>query len=779
MKKLFYLTTLILSIALISVSCSKDSNSSTTNTTDQTSSNTPTRIEPTGNYVNGTSASTNKSESVVDFEIDFKAYENFATTATDDQIIYVMLMNQLQYSLQAIQHYKNKLVLEQEYNNIICKIDKSKLKDENGDAVAAYGNMLSTLTECKLQENQKIFINQQAEKEKSEAVNKSLSGIGLPAIASLYQIGKGIATMDVGSIIGGASSFVYTGVSAVFNYRDAVNMVDNTFRKDLFEIDQDYLRSIDAQRDSLFKTYTSFITTYNIPKRYEIKEDQMKSLVDIVANADDQGKINFLKSKVDIFQVFTPFWYELGCAYQRTGNIASAKKCYEVFEKQKERYSIIDNDTYYTELAKNMIQIAKEENDVATIRKYLEIVESDETVENESENRLYAAGVHLYLGEHDKALRLLKLIIDDNKKFVSQARELYEFISTLKTNDDSSIRTLLLGQLKIAQADEVDKVVTDIKQYLKSEKITLVDDYSDKGNLTFVMTSDYIKNNYYSLDVIIDQKIYDTYSWLVPDLGVYFVCPYSAKKFFENNQNMTVILTDENNEQVSFEYGCKYRDSSDLKLLNRAFDLLSSRKDSKIDISSISQINLDLFLTDLKVLDKDKEYKKAYDDDKIKILTEKYGRAAKAFLQSPYKYKDNILFEDKSYIFEYGLEYVSDNAKKYGFSKYGDLELMQDIVASKPTSLEETYKNALLGDADAQYNLGKAYLYGEGIAIDPAEAVRWFDLSVRQNNADAMFALAVCCEEGLGTAKNKNRAMNWYIRAAEKGHLAAKEKISK
>ncbi len=777
MNKLLYLSVFVFALILLPVSCKKGSKSPTNNLS------TGTKVDSIGNSGVETFGSADNGNNVVDPDIDFKAYENFSTTATDEQIIYVMLMNQLQYSLQSIQYYKSKIVLEQEYNNIICKIDKSKLNDEKGDAVAAYSNMLSTLTECKLQENQRIFIRQQAEKEKSEAVNKSLAGTALPAIGSLYQIGKGISKGDVGTIVSGAASFVYTGVSAVFNYRDAVNMVDNTFRKSFFEIDQDYLRSIDAQRNSLFQTYTRFITDYKIPKRYEIKEDQMKSLVEIVASADNQSKIRLLKSKVDIFQVFTPYWYELGCAYQRTGNLASAKKCYEVFEKQKKRYSIIDNDTYYTELAKNMIKIAKKENDTAAIRKYLTIVERDETVENESENRLYAAGVHLDLGEYDEALHLLKLIIDSNKEFVSQARELHQYISSLKNSDDISMLTLLLGQLKIAQPDEGEKVVSDIEEHVKEEKKMKPKDafsynFCDKDNLIFVLPSDYVKDNYYSLEAIIDQKVYITLKW---DFGskVYYICPCPAKKFFEKNKKLTVVLTGEHNEQINLEYECKYYGSNDLKLMNKAFDLLSSRKDSKIDIANISQINLDVFLTDLKNLDKDKTYKKALDDDKVKILSEKYERAEKAFLQNPYKYKDNLLFTDKSYIFEYGVEYVSNNAKRYGVSKYGDLEIVQDLVASIPVSLEETYKNALLGDPDAQYNLGKAYLYGEGIATDPVEAIRWFYLSFDRKNVNAMFALAVCYEKGLGTVKNKDHAMNLYKMAAEAGHMAAKEKVSK
>ena len=222
MKKLFCFITAILFITILFgiVSCRKDSSK---------------KNKP--NQVSGTeiSTSTINGDITTGPELNYKAYENFSTSATDEQIVYVMLMNQLQYSLQAIQYYANKFVLEQEYNNIICKIDKSRLKDENGDAVAAYSNMLSTLTECKLQENQRIFIKQQFEKESSEAIYKSLSGTVLPAIASLYQVGNGVAKgQSVAHMISGVISLGYTGVSTVFNYKDTVNMLNNKFNKEFF-----------------------------------------------------------------------------------------------------------------------------------------------------------------------------------------------------------------------------------------------------------------------------------------------------------------------------------------------------------------------------------------------------------------------------------------------------------------------------------------------------------------------------------------------------------------
>lgn len=278
----------------------------------------------------------------------FQSITNIFAAENDKRIVYAMLMNQIQFSLQTIQHYQNRYVLNQEYENIICKIDKQKLKlDKNDDeeAIIAYSNMLTTLTYLTLQENEKLFVKQQAEKEKSEAIYKSLSGTGT-------SVGFAAVAFASGNYAQAVSGIVFGGVSGAFSYRDAVNTVENQENRELFKLEQKTLETINMQKNFLWTTYARYITKYNIPKQYEIKQDQMLWLVETLDTKDAASKVRLLEEKKSVFSIFTPYWYELGSAYQTIGNYSEAKECYAEFERQKSLYSIIDNDTYYTELAK-------------------------------------------------------------------------------------------------------------------------------------------------------------------------------------------------------------------------------------------------------------------------------------------------------------------------------------------------------------------------------------------------------------------------------------------
>jgi len=57
------------------------------------------------------------------------------------------------------------------------------------------------------------------------------------------------------------------------------------------------------------------------------------------------------------------------------------------------------------------------------------------------------------------------------------------------------------------------------------------------------------------------------------------------------------------------------------------------------------------------------------------------------------------------------------------------------------TAFKEFTPLAEQGNAEAQVNLGKMYLRGQGVLTDPDQAIKWFKASAAQDNADAQFFL--------------------------------------
>ncbi len=84
------------------------------------------------------------------------------------------------------------------------------------------------------------------------------------------------------------------------------------------------------------------------------------------------------------------------------------------------------------------------------------------------------------------------------------------------------------------------------------------------------------------------------------------------------------------------------------------------------------------------------------------------------------------------------------------------------------TALKEWRPLAEQGVADAQFNLGDMYFYGQGVPQDYAEAVKWYRLAAEQGQADAQIALGFMYYFGHGVPQDYVQAHMWYSLAAER-----------
>jgi uncharacterized protein len=87
-------------------------------------------------------------------------------------------------------------------------------------------------------------------------------------------------------------------------------------------------------------------------------------------------------------------------------------------------------------------------------------------------------------------------------------------------------------------------------------------------------------------------------------------------------------------------------------------------------------------------------------------------------------------------------------------------------TAAGAPSLEQ---RANAGDAQSQFELGKAYEDGKGVAQDDARAVEWFRKSADQGNAQAQNSLGVMYGLGRGVTRDREEAVRWYRKAAKQG----------
>ena len=92
-------------------------------------------------------------------------------------------------------------------------------------------------------------------------------------------------------------------------------------------------------------------------------------------------------------------------------------------------------------------------------------------------------------------------------------------------------------------------------------------------------------------------------------------------------------------------------------------------------------------------------------------------------------------------------------------------------------AVERYRKAAEQNDAQSQYNLGRCYIFGQGVAKDEAEAVKWYRKAADQNYARAQTALGYCYARGEGVTKDFREAVKWYRKAAEQNFAPAQNNL--
>lgn len=92
-------------------------------------------------------------------------------------------------------------------------------------------------------------------------------------------------------------------------------------------------------------------------------------------------------------------------------------------------------------------------------------------------------------------------------------------------------------------------------------------------------------------------------------------------------------------------------------------------------------------------------------------------------------------------------------------------------------NISELKNKAEQGNAEAQYNLGVLYYYGEEVEKNLSEAVKWYRKAAEQGYARAQHNLGICYYNGDGVIQNNVKALAWVCAAYANGDNGATKAI--
>lgn len=108
--------------------------------------------------------------------------------------------------------------------------------------------------------------------------------------------------------------------------------------------------------------------------------------------------------------------------------------------------------------------------------------------------------------------------------------------------------------------------------------------------------------------------------------------------------------------------------------------------------------------------------------------------------------------------------------------------LRRGITAYRATDFERARRLLLdaasKGSPEASRYLGDIYRIGQGVAVDPSEAIRWYRDAAKGGDSEALFQMALLYQAGQGVPADPKTAFEFARSAADRGHLGALEYVA-
>ena len=289
----------------------------------------------------------------------------------DNAMRAMLALNYCHMALVNILAYEDRIILDEEYNNIINNISLSAIQDE--EVVTILKQLMDTLITFKLTEEQtarllKIY-NQQVVNAvyvtSAQNTNDVIIALGVKQLIDRLQPTMLESVLDGtvngapggihGVLLGAASGFlkaILTGTTSPIgaeiivpyvlskigglyqNYRENTQLYRQALDEKLWKLDTQTIQAIHEMRKSFVQVYWTLMKRYNIPENLRLTEEQLRNAVEVFKIEDVEKRYRQLERLQQDFQAFPPFWYKLAQTAQELGHLEEAVNLYQKIEQE-------------------------------------------------------------------------------------------------------------------------------------------------------------------------------------------------------------------------------------------------------------------------------------------------------------------------------------------------------------------------------------------------------------------------------------------------------------
>jgi hypothetical protein len=359
------------------------------------------------------------------------------TRKTYDKYEIMQSVNYVVYSLTKMISYNDRVILTNEYENVINNLNFDAINDRK--IVTLLTNLMDTLTEEIITVRQKERITQRYKKLMNRALFDSLSGISINP--------TNLASAITSTVVSAGSVYM-NYQNRMEDYRDAMGDAKST-------LEDNRIRYLNDARTLLLEISWDLLKKYNISDKYRLTEKQITEFIETTKMKDQNVKYRALKRLLNdnpAFQEFPEFWYYYGIASKSCNKDLSNEELLDIYYEYDKSYkNLFRRNPVYASVAMERIMLRP--NGSPQNRKDLEILVANST-NDEWQNYLFAGIKYSELGDFETARSMFQRNIDNGHQIALNSRLLSETYDVT----DSSYQDVLEKLLTDNRVSNFDKL---------------------------------------------------------------------------------------------------------------------------------------------------------------------------------------------------------------------------------------------------------------------------------------------------------------------------------
>ncbi len=309
----------------------------------------------------------------------------------------MLALNMAIVSVNRILSTEDRIVLEQEYQNVINNLSLGNIESDK-DMTMLYRDLLGITSRKRLREDDREFLRGRYDRMEQKLLKSTLGGI--------KSSGRSILTLVGGLAVSCMSSY--------FSYKYSRSEFAEGLSGELWQLTKEDITDCNAIQERLLNSSWNLLRQYGLSDSYRLVQRTLDDFYKAVNEQDNAKRLRMLHALERDFQVYPPYWLYRGKTAQELGENSEAHSCFERFNEVWR--PVLRQDPYKVEALKfGLSEIVKGGNlSDGEKRRAINLLEAmtENTPRDDWANRLFAGVAYFVLGEKDKGIEIVEANVD-------------------------------------------------------------------------------------------------------------------------------------------------------------------------------------------------------------------------------------------------------------------------------------------------------------------------------------------------------------------------------